>query len=133
MPGGSTQTKEWPGLAATLASYDDDRLVRLFELRPDIISPAPRDWAGLASRTGSWPSARDAFHELDRAAQRVVEGLCLLTQPAPTAELASLLDVPVDDPDLESALIRLEERALAFRSADTDVRLLPALKQVDYP
>ena len=132
MPEGGTQKKEWPGLAATLASYDDDRLVRLFGLRPDIITPAPRDWGALASRAGSWPSARDAYRELDRAAQHVVEALCLLDQPAPLADLAHLLDVVDDDPDLASALARLEDRALAFPT-DHGVRLLPALKQVDYP
>ena len=37
-------------------------------------------------------------------------------------------------PDLASALDRLEERALAFRiSAGGVIRLLPALRQVDYP
>src|SRR5690349_6216792 len=109
---------DWPGLAATLAGLDDVRLARLLALRPDLSSPPPRDWAVLASRAGAWPSARDAYRELDRAAQRVAEALCLLPTPAAIADVADLLGVAGDDPDLAGALTRLEDRALAFRSAD---------------
>src|SRR5206468_1596414 len=94
------QTKDWPGLAATLAGFDDDRLVRLLAARPDLATPAPRDWAAFASRAGGWPSARDAYREVDRGAQRVAEALCLLPQPARLAEVAGLLGVAGDDPDL---------------------------------
>ncbi len=63
----------------------------------------------------------------------MTEALCLLPQPASLADLAALLDVPADDADLTSALLRLEERALAFRLAGDEIRLLPALRQLDYP
>jgi len=132
-------TKDWPGLAATLAAFDDHRLLQLLAMRPDLTRPVPRDLSTLASRAGAWPSARDCYHALDRAGQHVVEALCLLPQPAALPELASLLGVDVDDTDLASALDRLEDRALAFRlsagglSNGAKVRLLPALRQVDYP
>ena len=127
--------KEWPGLAATLAGFDDARLTTLLALRRDLASPAPRDWSTLASRAGAWPSARDAYRQLDRTAQLVVEALCLLPQPASLTGLAGLLGVPSDDGDLCSALLRLEERALAFRLGDkgAEVRLLPGLRQLAYP
>lgn len=128
--------REWPGLAVTLAGFDDARLARLLGLRPDLASPPPRDWSVLASRAGAWISARDCYRELDRAGQRVVEALCLLPQPAALTDLAALLGVPDDDDDLVSALGQLEARALAFRlgaTGDVEVRLLPALRQLDYP
>ncbi len=87
---------EWPGLAATLAGFDDAWLTNLLSLRRDLVSPAPRDWSTLASRAGSWPSARDSYRQLDRTAQRVVEALCLLPQPAGFTGLAGLLGVSAD-------------------------------------
>ncbi len=87
----------------------------------------------MASRAGAWPSARDAYRSLDRAGLRVAEALCLLPQPAALTDLAAVLEVADDDADLASALSRLEERALAFRLAGDQIRLLPALRQLDYP
>ncbi|MGI8807206.1 MAG: helicase-associated domain-containing protein [Acidimicrobiales bacterium] len=144
MPGAASRSssaskQEWPGLAMALAGFDDARLARLFALRGDLASPPARDWSVLASRAGGWVSARDCYRALDRAAQRVVEALCLLPQPARLTDLAALLGVSHDDDDLASALLRLEERALAFRLGDppageaVEVRLLPALRQLDYP
>jgi hypothetical protein len=131
MPG--AVPKDWPGLAAMLSQFDDARLARLFSLRPDLASPPPRDWSVLASRAGAWPSARDAYRQLDRAGMRFIEALCLLPERAALADAATLLQVPPDDPDLLAALTRLEDRALAFQLGDTHLRLLPALRQLDYP
>src|SRR5215212_7010659 len=114
--------QDWPGLAAALSRFDDAGLARLLALRPDLASPPPRDWSTLASRAGAWPSARDAYRGLDRAGLRVAEALCLLPQPADLADLAALLEVAEDDADLASALLALEERALAFRLAGDQVR-----------
>jgi hypothetical protein len=125
--------QDWPGLAAALSRFDDAQLARLLTLRPDLSSPAPRDWSTLASRAGGWPSARDAYRSLDRAGLRVAEALCLLPPPVSLADLATLLEVPADDADLASTLLRLEERALAFRLTGDQIRLLPALRQLDYP
>lgn len=136
MPGVATrksQKKDWPGLAATLARFDDDRLAGLLALRADLARPAPRDLPALAARAEAWPSARDCYHELDVAARHVVDALCLLPQPTTLGDLATLLGVPDDDADLATALLRTEERALAFRSDDGEVRLLPVLAQLDYP
>jgi len=127
-------TRDWTGLAAALASFDDDRLVHLFAVRPDLARPAPRDLATLASRAGAWPSARDCYQALDRASQHVVEALCLLPLPAALSELGAVLGVAGDDADLAAAIVRLEDRALAFRlSAGEEIRLLPSLRQLDYP
>lgn len=125
--------EDWPGLAVALSRFDDARMARLLTLRPDLASPAPRDWSTLASRAGGWPSARDAYRGLDRAGLRVAEALCLLAQPASLADLAALLEISPQDDDLSSALLRLEERAVAFRLAGDQIRLLPALRQLDYP
>ena len=131
MPG-SART-DWPGLAATLSAFDDTRLARFLALRPDLATPAPRDWSVLASRAGGWNSARDAYGGIDRAATRVVEALCLLPEPAVLTDLAAILQVPDDDGDLHDALTRLEDRALVFRLGESHVRLLPALRQLEYP
>ncbi len=126
---------DWPGLAATLAGFDDTRLARLLALRPDLMSPPPRDWSVLASRAGAWPSARDCYRELDRAAQRAAEALCLLPQAATVDDLADLLGVPAADADLASAVTRLEDRALVFRSdaEPAQLRLLAGMRQLDHP
>lgn len=129
----ATARKDWPGLAAVLSAFDDARLARLLALRPDLARPAPRDWVVLASRAGAWPSARDAYRSLDRAATRVIEALCLLPEPAAVADVAALLQVPTDDGGLAGAVGGLEDRALAFRLGEGHVRLLPALRQLDYP
>lgn len=131
MPG-STRS-DWPGLAAALSAFDDARLARLLALRPDLATPAPRDWSVLASRAGAWNSARDAYRAVDRAGMRVVEALCLLPEPAALTDVAALLGVPPGDGDLQDALTRLEDRALVFRLGETHLRLLPALRQLDYP
>lgn len=124
---------DWPGLAATLAGFEDDRLARLLTLRPDLASPAPPDLATLAARAGAWSSARDCYFGTDHGAQRVIEALCLLPQPTALADVASLLGVAADDADLASALHRLEDRALAFPLPGDRVRLLPALAQLEHP
>ena len=125
--------EDWPGLAAALSRFDDAGLARLLALRPDLAAPAPRDWSTLASRAGAWPSARDAYRGLNRAGARVAEALCLLPPPVELAELAVLLEVAEDDADLATALVALEERALAFRLGRGQVRLLPSLRQLAYP
>ncbi len=129
----SAPKNDWPGLAATLATFDDDRLAALLALRPDLAYPPPRDLPALAARAGAWPSARDCYLEVDRAARRVVDALCLLPRPTAIGDLAALLGVPTGDTDLTAALRRLEDRALAFAVPPATIRLLPALTQLDYP
>ena len=86
---------EWPGLAATLAGFDDARLTDLLSLRRDLVSPAPRDWStpgpargpAPATPTGSWtgpPSAEFAARRLgtdaeeaDSVAEAVAAALAL--------------------------------------------------------
>ncbi len=134
MPGAVPTTAEWPGLTATLAGADDAWLARLLALRPDLVHPAPRDLVALAARVGAWPSARDSYASLDRAAQHVVEALCLLPERTTAADVAGLLGVHAGDADLAAALDRLEERALTFRVAGGGgLRLLPGLRQLDHP
>lgn len=125
--------KDWPGLAAALSSFDDARLARLLAARPDLATPAPRDWSVLASRAGGWISAREAYRGLDRAGMRVVEALGLLPEPAVLGDVAALLQVPPTDADLQATLTDLEDRALAFRLGENHIRLLPALRQLEYP
>jgi hypothetical protein len=105
-------------LAATLASWDDDRLRALLARRPDLASPPPGSVGALAERAVAQPSAEAAYRGLDRSAQQVVEVLTLLPPPVPVTSLARLLAPGVSPSQLERPLARLESLALAFRDGD---------------
>lgn len=107
---------------------DDDRLRRLLEARPDLASPPPRSLAELAERATAAPSVEEAYRRLDRSAQQVVEVLALLPEPAPLADLVSVLAPATRATDVEGPLERLEALALVSRHGDS-VSLNPGLSR----
>ncbi|MFP5375550.1 MAG: helicase-associated domain-containing protein [Acidimicrobiia bacterium] len=111
-----------------LATWDDDRLRRLLEARPDLASPPPRSLAEVAARATELRSVEEAYRRLDRGAQQVVEALAVLPEPAPVADLASMLAPGVRPADLEGPLERLEALALVSRHGDS-ITLNPGLSR----
>ncbi|MGH9154252.1 MAG: hypothetical protein ACRD03_18125, partial [Acidimicrobiales bacterium] len=114
-----------------LATWDDDRLRRLLEARPDLASPPPRSLAEVAARATDGRSVEEAYRRLDRGAQQVVEALALLPEPAPVAGLASMLAPDVRTADLEGPLERLEALALVSRHGDS-VAVNPGLSRAHH-
>ncbi|HVM03018.1 MAG TPA: helicase-associated domain-containing protein [Acidimicrobiales bacterium] len=111
-----------------LATWDDDRLRRLLEARPDLASPPPRSLAEVAARATEGRSVEEAYRRLDGGAQQVVEALAVLPEPAPVADLASMLAPGVRPADLDGPLERLEGLALVSRHGDS-VALNPGLSR----
>jgi hypothetical protein len=67
-PPGTGTTREPAGvipLSSWLADLDDERLVRLLELRPDLTQPPPGSIAALAARAQARQSVKAATDELD--------------------------------------------------------------------
>src|SRR4051794_41869327 len=60
-----TETTPGVPLGAWLGELDDERLVRLLELRPDLTQPPPGSIAALAARAEARQSVKAATDELD--------------------------------------------------------------------
>src|SRR5207248_10087917 len=101
----SPMTEPSPGvpLGAWLAELDDERLVRLLELRPDLTQPPPGTIAALAARAQARQSVKAATDGLDFVRLAVLDALLVLhadPAAAPLSKLLALLgdratDVPV--------------------------------------
>lgn len=119
-------------LAATLAGWSDDRLGRLFAIRPDLADPPPADFTALAARASAWSSIQACLLTLDRCCEQLVEAMCLLPRPTTASALAALLGPEVRAADLSDALGQLRDRALVLGEGD-DLTALPALGGLRLP
>lgn len=120
------------GFAETLARWDDARLARMVELRPDLARPAPRTLGALVSRAASWPSIQQCRRSLDRGAQQVLDAACLLPAPPTVPALAKLLGLAGVTPELGEVLSRLEDLAMVIRAGD-ELCLPAGLAENRYP
>ena len=68
-------------LADDFRGRGDDRLRRLLELRPDLLSPVPSDLTALATRSLTAPSIARALDSLDCWSLQVLETLAALDEP----------------------------------------------------
>src|ERR1700726_4167160 len=89
-------------MGAWLAELDDERLIRLLELRPDLAQPPPGSIAALAARAQARQSVKAATDELDFLRLAMLDALLVLqadTTPVPTAKLLALIGgrAPEDD------------------------------------
>src|SRR5690242_19523785 len=122
----SSMTKQTPGapLGAWLAELDDERMIRLLELRPDLTQPPPGSIAALAARAQARQSVKAATDELDLLRLAVLDGLLTLhadTTPVPLTKLTALLGDRVGEDAVAAAVDDLRERALVWGDAEVRV------------
>lgn len=121
-----TATSSGVPLGAWLADLDDDALIRLLQLRPDLSQPPPGTIAALAARATSRQSVKAATDSLDFLHLAVLDALLVLHADAgevPVTEVTTLLGDRVDETPVLAALDDLRERALVW--GDSAVRVVP--------
>src|SRR5262249_58743912 len=107
-------TETTPGLplGAWLAELDDERLVRLLELRPDLTQPPPGSIAALAARAQARQSVKAATDGLDFLRLAVLDALLVLhaeTAAVPLSKLLALVGDRASDDTLTTAVDHLRQ------------------------
>ncbi|BBX20267.1 DNA-binding protein [Mycolicibacterium duvalii] len=108
-------------LGAWLADLDDERLIRLLRLRPDLTQPPPGTIAALAARAAARQSVRAATDDLDFLHLAVLDALLTLGADAgavPTAALTERLGERAAGADVDGAISALQDRALVWGARD---------------
>lgn len=104
-------------LAAWLAESDDQQLIRLLRLRPDLTQPPPGTIAALAARAAARQSVKAATDDLDFLRLAVLDALLTLhadTTAVTVTALTDLLGEQVDGSAVDAAVEDLQERALVW-------------------
>ncbi len=104
-------------LGAWLAESNDDQLIRLLRLRPDLTQPPPGTIAALAARAAARQSVKAATDDLDFLHLGVLDALLTLhadTTGVTVARLTELLGDKVDGEAVGAAVQDLRERALVW-------------------
>ncbi|MDG4665641.1 helicase-associated domain-containing protein [Mycobacterium sp. 236(2023)] len=114
-----------PGLplAAWLAESDDQQLITLLRLRPDLTQPPPGSIAALAARAAARQSVKAATDDLDFLHLAVLDALLAVhaeTTAASFADLAAALGERADGADVRVALDDLYARALVWGDVSGD-------------
>lgn len=107
-----------------MAELEDERLIRLLELRPDLTAPPPGSIAALAARATSRQSVKAATDGLDFLHLAVLDGLLMLhadTTAVPLTKLTELVAGRADENTVIAAVDDLKDRALVW--GDTTVRV----------
>ena len=78
-------------MGAWLAELDDERLIRLLELRPDLTQPPPGTIAALAARAQARQSVKAATDELDFLRLAVLDALLVLHADTAAVPLTKML------------------------------------------
>ena len=115
---------ETRSFADYLRGLDDPRLLSLFALRPDLVSPVPHDIASLAVRANSAPSLARAVERLNEWQFQVLEACAALDEPMNEKEILS-----VTNPSAKFVLPHLTSMALLYKSSD-GFRLPSSLREV---
>ena len=121
-----TETTPGVPLGAWLAELDDDRLIRLLELRPDLTQPPPGTIAALAARAQTRQSVKAATDELDFLRLAVLDGLLVLhadTAAVPVTKLLALIGDRGSEAAITAAVEDLRARALVW--GDANMRVAP--------
>src|SRR3954452_20500258 len=119
-----TETTPGVPLGAGLGELDDERLVRLLELRPELTPPPPGSIAALAARAQARQSVKAATDELDFLRLAVLDALLgLHADPAavPPTKLLALIGDRASEVTSTAAVDDLRERALVW--GDSTVRV----------
>jgi hypothetical protein len=112
-----TQNAAGVPLAAWLAELDDERLIRLLALRPDLTQPPPGTIAALAARAQSRQSVKAATDDLNFQQLAVLDALLVLhadTAAVPLTKLLELVGGRAAEDTVTAAVDALRERALVW-------------------
>ncbi|VEG57767.1 DNA-binding protein [Mycolicibacterium aurum] len=104
-------------LGAWLADSDDERLITLLRLRPDLTQPPPGSIAALAARAAARQSVKAATDDLDFLHLSILDGLLTLhaeTTAVTFDELIELFGERADGADVRAAVDDLCARALVW-------------------
>jgi hypothetical protein len=96
--------------ADELRSRDDAQLARLFNLRPDLVTPVPSDFAALAARANSMPSLIRAIDGLNKWQLDILTVASILNEPFAKSEVANLTEKSAG-----TALDDLWDRGLIYK------------------
>jgi hypothetical protein len=111
-------------MGAWLAELDDERLIRLLELRPDLTQPPPGTIAALAARAQARQSVKAATDELDFLRLAVLDALLVLHADTGAVSLTKLLALIADragEDTVTAAVEDLRDRALVWGDATVRV------------
>jgi hypothetical protein len=131
-----TETTPGVPLGAWLAELDDEPLIRLLELRPDLTQPPPGTIAALAARAQARQSVKAATDELDFLRLAVLDALLVLhadTTAVPLAKLLALTGDRAGEDTVTAAVDDLRERALVWGDATVRVAAEAAAGLPWYP
>lgn len=131
-----TETTPGVPLGAWLAELDDERLIRLLELRPDLTQPPPGSIAALAARAQARQSVKAATDGLDFLRMTVLDALLVLhadTAAVPTTKLVALIGDRASGDAVAAAVDDLRERALVWGDATVRVTAEAAAGLPWYP
>ena len=78
--------------ADELRSRNDAELTRLFNVRPDLVTPVPSDFSALAARANSMPSLMRAVDGLNKWQLDVLTVCTILTEPFAKSDVTALTD-----------------------------------------
>lgn len=114
-----SSTAKGPGvpLGAWLADSNDERLITLLRLRPDLTQPPPGSIAALAARAAARQSVKAATDDLDFLHLSILDALLTLhadTVAVTFAALDELLGPRADGADVRGAVADLCDRALVW-------------------
>ena len=119
-----TETTPGVPLGAWLAELDDERLIRLLELRPDLTQPPPGTIAALAARAQARQSVKAATDALDFVRLAVLDALLVLhadTAAVPLSKLLALIGDRASEDTVTAAVEDLRARALVWGDATVRV------------
>lgn len=131
-----TETTPGVPLGAWLADLDDERLIRLLELRPDLTQPPPGSIAALAARAQARQSVKAATDGLDFLRMTVLDALLVLhadTAAVPMTKLVALIGDRASEDTVATAVDDLRERALVWGDATVRVTAEAAAGLPWYP
>jgi hypothetical protein len=131
-----TETTPGVPMGAWLAELDDERLIRLLELRPDLTQPPPGTIAALAARAQARQSVKAATDELDFLRLAVLDALLVLhadTAAVPLTKLLALIGDRAAEDTVTAAVDDLRERALVWGDATVRVAAEAAAGLPWYP
>lgn len=123
-----------PTLAEWLSARDDDELVTLLQLRPDLAVPLPSSMTVLAGRVEQRASVLRATDELDTLDFAVIETLVVqggdprTPEPLALTKLRKLLGDRVSKAAVDASVGRLRARALVW-GPDKALRVTPAAQE----